>query len=127
MGALTEIVMHLARNPKAGFPEGDAHRGYRIVAPLDATGRLDVALWREKKALCTVNRFSPDEAELADGWLSHRGSHWYFRYDEEEEGPDEPLFRLGDHVLRVGEYVTVTEEGEEPLVYRVTETSPYRG
>ncbi|MBI1187038.1 MAG: hypothetical protein GC206_06860 [Alphaproteobacteria bacterium] len=124
MSALTAITMHLARNPKAGFPEGDAQRGYRIVAPLDDGARLDVVRWREAKANCTVNRFSPDESERADGWLSHRGSHWYFRYDEEEEGPDEPLFRLGDHVLRVGEYVTVTEAGEEPLVYRVTDTTP---
>jgi len=127
MSELTTILLQLARNPKAGFPEGDAERGYRIVAPLDDQGRLDVALWREKKTQCTVDRFSPDDSERADGWLSHRGSHWFFRYDEDEEGPDEPLFRLGDHRLRNGEYVTVHEQDGDPLVYRVIETRPFPG
>lgn len=124
MTGLTRIVLRLARNPEAGFPDGDDRRGYRIVAPLVSGGRLDAEAWRAHKEKCTVDRFSPNDAEIADGWLSHRGSHWFFRYDEDEEGPDEPVFRLGDHKLAVGEYVTVHEEGAGPLVYRVAEAHP---
>ena len=34
--ALKRIILRLARNP--GFPDGDMHQGYTIVAPLDADG-----------------------------------------------------------------------------------------
>ena len=124
MGQLKTIVLRLARNPDAGYPVGDDARGYRIVAPLDREGLIDLALWRANKETCTVVRFSPDDDEKADGWLSHYRSHWYFRYDEAEEGPDEPLFRLGEHKLLVGEYVTVHEADGDALVYRVTESHP---
>ena len=120
---LTRVTMRLGRNPDAGYPEGDDAHGYVVIAPLDAEGKLDVELWRENKTRCTVNRFSPNEDERADGWLTHRRSRWYFRYDEEEEGPDEPVFRLGDHVLRLGEYLTIHEADGDDLTFKITETT----
>jgi len=118
--ALTRITLRLTRNPDAGFPEGDDHHGYVVVAPVDGDGKLDVDLWRDNKSACTVNRFTPHNADNADGWLTHRGSHWFFHYDEEEEGPDEPVFRLGDHMLRLGEYLTIHEADGDDLTYKVT-------
>jgi hypothetical protein len=117
---LTRVIMRLARNP--GVPEGDDSRGYVIVAPLDSEGRFDAALWREHKEACTVRRFSPDKGEIADGWLTNRGGHWYFHYDEAHEGPDEPVYRLADHQFRVGDYVAVREKDGDTLTYKVTET-----
>lgn len=122
--SLTRVVMRLGRNPDAGFPDGDNDQGYVIVAPLDKDGRLDLDLWRANKADCTVDRFSPDPAEKADGWLTHRGSHWFFHYDEEGEGPDEPVYRLGDHTLRLGDYLTIHEADGDDLTYKITETTP---
>ncbi|MGF1463553.1 MAG: hypothetical protein ACFB2Z_10380 [Maricaulaceae bacterium] len=119
--ALTQIVMRLGRNPEAGYPEGDDKHGYVVVAPLNGDGRLDVELWRAHRKNCTVLRFSPDDDERADGWLTHRGDHWFFHYDEEHEGPDEPLFRLGDHTLRVGDYLTIHEADGDALTYKITE------
>ena len=81
--ALKRIILRLARNP--GFPDGDMHQGYTIVAPLDADGQLLVDEWRDNKKSCTVLRFHPDPAERADGLLTHRGSVWYFHYDEDDE------------------------------------------
>ncbi|MCR9268066.1 MAG: hypothetical protein NXI03_10895 [Alphaproteobacteria bacterium] len=121
--SLTRVVMRLGRNPDAGFPDGDNDQGYVIVAPLDKDGRLDLDLWRANKADCTVDRFSPDPAEKADGWLTHRGSHWFFHYDEEGEGPDEPVYRLGDHTLRLGDYLTIHEADGDDLTYKITETT----
>ncbi len=120
--ALTRVVMRLSRNPEAGFPDGDDDHGYVIVAPLDADGKLDIEAWRGNKAKCTVNRFTPEHDDDADGWLTHRGSHWFFRYDEEDEGPDEPVYRLGDHTLRLGEYVTIHEADGDDLTFKITET-----
>ncbi|WP_203293083.1 hypothetical protein [Maricaulis parjimensis] len=122
--SLTRVVMRLGRNPDAGFPDGDDEQGYVVVAPLDGDGRLDVELWRANKAKCTVDRFSPDPDEKADGWLTHRGSHWFFHYDEEGEGPDEPVYRLGDHTLRMGDYLTIHEADGDDLTYKITETTP---
>jgi hypothetical protein len=120
--SLTRIVLRLGRNPEAGFPDGDDRYGYVIQAPLDRNGHLDVELWRANRADCRVDRFSPRQEDKADGWLTHRGSHWFFHYDEVEEGPDEPVFRLGDHVLRVGEYLTIHEADGQDLTFKVTES-----
>ncbi|MBL8558109.1 MAG: hypothetical protein JNM47_05275 [Hyphomonadaceae bacterium] len=124
MTTLKRITLRLARNPDAGLPDGDHHRGYTIVAPLDANGMLDVDAWRDVRKKCVVIRFSPDADERADGWLTHHGSHWSIRYDEEEEGPDEPLYRLSEHRLVVGEYLSVTDPDGPTLVYRVTDVTP---
>jgi hypothetical protein len=122
--ALTRLTLRLGRNPDAGFPDGDPERGYVIVAPLDREGRLDPEAWKARKADCVVLRVSPDPDETADGWLIRRGQSWHLHYDEEHEGPDEPVFRLGDHRLLVGDYVTIHEADGDDLVYRVDEARP---
>ncbi len=116
---LKRIVLRLARNP--GFPAGDDSQGYVIVAPLDATGKIDLQAWRKHRDACTVTRFHPDPDEHADGLLTHRGEEWRFHYDEADEGPDEAGYRLGDHVFKPGEYVTIANHGEDALTYIVTE------
>ena len=125
--ALTRLTLRLGRNPGTEFPEGDDSHGYVITAPLDKDGRLNADLWREHKKACVVIRFSPDEDERADGWLTHRGSYWFFHYDEEHEGPDEPVYKLGDHLLRVGDYVTIHEADGDDLVYKITESQDVHG
>ncbi len=117
---LSRIVLRLGRNPAAGFPDGDDHHGYVVVAPLDADGRLDAEVWRARKVECTVRRFHSKE-EPADGFLRRRGESWYFWYDEADEGPAEPIFKLGDHRFALGEYCTVREGGDVALTFRVAE------
>lgn len=120
MIGLTRLVLRLARNPDASFPEGDDHHGYVITAPLDKDGFLDPLLWREKKEACTVRRFRPHEP-AADGFLRVRGQNWYLWYDEVDEGPEEPAYKLAAHRLAPGEYVTIREAGADPLTFRITE------
>lgn len=122
--ALTRVVLRLGRNPDAGYPDGDDDFGYVVVAPLDKDGLLDPAQWRTAKDKCKVVRFTPDHDDDADGWLSHRGEHWFFRYEEDEDSPEEPVYRLGDHRLRVGEYVTIHEADGDDLTFKVTEARP---
>ena len=121
---LNRITLRLARNP--GMPEGDDRQGYVITAPLDSDGHIDLEAWRAHRAACTVIRFHPDPDERADGLLTHRGNQWRFHYDEDEEGPDEPGYRLGEHAFRPGEYVTIAQHGEDALTYIVTEVMPVR-
>lgn len=87
----------------------------------ECRGKLDADLWRENRKACTVDRFSPDPDEKADGWLTRRGTNWFFHYDEEHEGPDEPVYRLGDHTMRLGDYLTIHEADGDDLTYKITE------
>ena len=121
---LKQIVLRLARNPD--MPNGDERQGYVFIAPLNAEGLIDLDGWRAHRADCTVKRFHPDPTEVADGVLTHRGAQWRFHYDEVHEGPDEGGHRLGDHVFKPGEYVTIAHHGKESLVYQVTEVRSVR-
>ena len=122
--SLQQVVMRLARNSE--FPAGDDRQGYVLIAPLTADGHIDLDGWRAQKEHCEVRRFHPDPDERADGLLTHNGSHWRFHYDEDHEGPDEGGFRFGDNVFRPGEYVTITSHGDTPLVFVITEVTPFR-
>jgi hypothetical protein len=121
---LHQIVLRLARNP--GFPEGDEGQGYVLVAPLDGDLKLDAAAWRQNPSACTVVRFKPGEERDAAGLLHHRGARWFFDYRDECDDDDEPVYRLGDHRLGLGDYVTIHESDGKVLTYRVTQSSPYR-
>jgi hypothetical protein len=121
--ALSRIVMRLARNPGTEFADGDDHRGYTLVAPLTADGKLDEASFKAHRAACTVRRFAPDE-DAQEGRLVHRRDRWFFDYDGDVDTLDEPLYRLGQHRFAVGEYVSITDEDGRLLAYKVTDVSP---
>ena len=120
---LSRIVMRLARNPGTEFADGDDHRGYSLVAPLLDDGKLDVDAFQAHRADCSVRRFSPDEDAVL-GVLKRRGQTWFFDYDAAEDADDEPVHRLGEHLFKVGEYVSVADEDGRLLAYKVTEVSP---
>ena len=120
---LSRIVMRLARNPGTEFADGDDHRGYSLVAPLQSDGKLDVEGFQAQRAACSVRRFAPDE-DAVTGVLKRRGNTWYFDYDAAEDADDEPVHRLGEHHFVVGEYVSVADENGRLLAYKVTEVSP---
>jgi hypothetical protein len=119
---LTQVVLRLARNPE--FPAGDDSQGYVINAPIDRDGNLSVVEWQLVRDQCSVVRFKPGLDRDADGKLSHRGANWYFHYDEPGEGDDEPVYRLGDHTLALGSYVTIHESDGRDLTYRVAQHLP---
>lgn len=120
--SLSRIVMRLARNPGTEFADGDDHRGYSLVAPLDPDGHLDEAAFKTLRADCTVRRFAPDE-DAQEGRLARRGSNWFFDYAE-GEADDEAVHRLGEHRFAIGEYVSVADEDGRPLAYKVTDLQP---
>src|ERR1700739_747198 len=120
---LSRIVMRLARNPGTEFADGDDHRGYALVAPLTAEGKLDEARFKASRAACTVRRFAPDE-DPQEGRLAHRRDRWFFDYDDDADTADEPLYRLGEHRFVVGEYVSITDDEGRMLAYKVTDVSP---
>lgn len=124
--ALKRILLNLARHKQ--HPEGSALHGYEIVAPLDASGRLDVATWREARGACRVRRFWEGEADEI-GHLVHRpggrgGATWAFDYDENAADDEEAGYRLGDHVFAPGEYVSVRDEEGVLHTFKVVSVGP---
>ena len=113
------IRLELAREPR--HPEGDPRIGYTMIAPLDAEGRLDADTWRNFKQDCRVVRYHAVE-DKEEGYLRRRpGGSWAFHYEFEDGGEDDdPAYRLGEHRVVYGEYVTV-EEDEGAHTYRVAQ------
>jgi hypothetical protein len=108
------ITLNLARSKE--HPAGSTRHGYDIVAPLDENGRIDLAEWKKHEDACRVHRFWAGEADQI-GMLRHRaggagGSTWFVDYDETREDDDEAGYRLGDHVMRPGEYVSIQHDDE---------------
>jgi hypothetical protein len=114
------IRLELARS--RDFPNGSSKHGYEFVAPLDAEGRIDPALWRKYRAHCGVRRFWGDDEET--GLLVHKpggGEHatWVFDYDRTTDEDDEAGYRFGAHAFRPGEYVSVTSKDGDVHTFRV--------
>jgi hypothetical protein len=121
--ALFRITLRLARNPGTEFANGDDRYGYTLVAPLDADGLLDASAWKLSHDTCTVRHFSPDLPAPREGLLKRRGDNWFFDYEAGSTEDDEPVFKLGRHPFRAGEYVTVTDEDDRPLTYAVKDVT----
>lgn len=121
--ALSRITLRLARNPGTEFANGDDRHGYTLVAPLDASGLLDEATWKANHGSCTVRHFSPDLPAPRDGLLKRRGDNWFFDYEAGSTEDDEPVFKLGRHPFKIGEYVTITDENDRPLTYAVKDVT----
>ena len=123
---LKRIRLNLARSKD--FPAGSARHGYEFVAPLDGNGHIDPVLWRQYRAHCGVRRFWAGEDDEV-GRLVHKPggpghARWIFDYDETTDEDDEAGYRLGDHVFRPGEYVSIRDEDGEMHTFRVVSVEP---
>jgi hypothetical protein len=118
---LKRIRLHLARSKE--FPEGSSRHGYEFVAPLDANGHIDPALWRQHREHCRVHRFWEGESDQV-GRLTHKPggaehARWVFDYDESRADDDEAGYRFGGHAFKLGEYVSITEDDGDVHTFRV--------
>lgn len=121
---LSRITLRLARNPGTEFANGDDRHVYTLVAPLNAEGFLDEAMWKANARACVVRHVSPDLPEPREGLLKRRGDNWFFDYDAVTTDDDEPVFKLGRHPFRAGEYITITDENDRALTYAVASVTP---
>lgn len=113
---LSRVRLELARTRE--FPEGNANCGYEFVAPLDAEGHFDVEGWHKEKARCTVRRFWIG-ADDENGMLVHtKGRRWAFSYAPGEDD-DEPIFKFDRHIVKTGEYISITEHDGVTRPFRI--------
>lgn len=113
---IKSIRIELARAP--GAPDGDADHAYEFRAPLDKGGSLDRSAWQGAKQLCTVRRFMGGEQVEQGLLILSRGGHWAFSYAPGKED-DEEVFKLDNHRIVPGEYLTITEHDGAPRTFRV--------
>lgn len=123
---MKRIRLHLARSKE--FPTGSPRHGYEFVAPLDANGHIDVALWRAFREHCGVRRFWGSE-EVQIGRLVHKPggpehARWVFDYDQTAEEDDEAGYRFGAHAFIPGEYVSIRGEDGEMHTFQVVSVEP---
>lgn len=111
--SLFHIHLVMARNK--AFPEGNLHRGYDILAPLDGEGRLDRQAWEKAPSSATVMRFWDGERSALGHLVWHEKSGWAFDYDPADDDDDETGYRLANHVFKPGEYVSIRDHGEDEL------------
>jgi hypothetical protein len=118
---LKRIRLNLARSKE--FPFGSDKHGYELVAPLNASGHIDVDLWRKQREHCGVRRFWHGEDDEI-GRLEHRAggaehARWVFDYDGAAADDEEAGYRFGNHIFRPGEYVSIRGENGEMHTFQV--------
>jgi hypothetical protein len=113
---LKRIRLELARTKE--YPDGNAGCGYEFVAPLDRGGHLDADAWPKVRASCTVRRFWVGADDERGHLVRARNHAWVFSYASGEDD-DEPIFKFDRHLMKVGEYVTITEHDGVARPFRV--------
>lgn len=111
-----KIRLELAR--ERGHPDGDPNISYTLIAPLDATARLDTETWRANREASRVVRQRPGEPDNSGHLIHTPGGAWAFHYDALGSKPDETGYRFANEKFEVGEYVSVVEGGKTH-VYKV--------
>lgn len=119
--SLFRIRLELAR--EKNHPAGSTQHGYDIVAPLTADGHLDAAEWKSRRASCTVRRFWQGEADQQGELIHTRGGKWALSYDPTTDEDDESLFRMDSHLLRQGEYISLSGPDGERHTFRIVAVS----
>lgn len=121
MSRFHHIRLELAREP--GRPEGDGGDGWDLVAPLDPSGKLDLAACRAEPDRCHIRRFH-DNATVATGRLRHGpGDRWILDLDG-GDAMDATGFRLGQEHFIPGEYVSLISGKGETHTYGVVRLAP---
>jgi hypothetical protein len=122
---LKRIRLNLARSKE--FPDGSARHGYELIAPLDGSGHIDLALWRQNRDRCRVRRFWAGQEKA--GRLVHRGGgrdhdQWVIDYDPTQSDDDEAGYRLGLHAFLPGEYVSISDSEGSSHTFKVVSVEP---
>ncbi|NNG05567.1 MAG: hypothetical protein HKM95_15910 [Inquilinus sp.] len=123
--ALKKIRLELARTPE--FPLGSRNHGYEFVAPLTGDGHFDDNEWRGNRAKCTVRRFWPREDDELGHLVHTRHRTWAFHYDGTDPDEDEPIFKFDRHLMKEGEYVTITEHDGVARPFKMVKVAPFFG
>ncbi len=120
---LSKIRIEMARSPE--FPDGSAAHGYEFVAPLNSADHIDAEAWHQLRAKCRVKRFWQGEPYELGHLVRKPGGSWAFHYDVHgDENDDETGYRLGNHIIRSGDYISIREHDEEMHTFKIVSVTP---
>ncbi|GAB4361738.1 MAG: hypothetical protein Kow0026_25080 [Oricola sp.] len=119
---LYNVRLEMAREP--GFPEGNRKRGYQLVLPLDAAGKIDANEWKANPKACTVERFWDGEFAALGYLEKHPKGQWVFDFDFDADDDDEAGFRFGDHTFNKGDYVSIAAHDGKMHTFTVVSVTP---
>ncbi len=120
---LSKIRIEMARSPE--FPDGSAAHGYEFVAPLNSADHIDAEAWHQLRAKCRVKRFWQGEPDELGHLVRKPGGSWAFHYDiHGDENDDETGYRLGNHIIRSGDYISIREHDEEMHTFKIVSVTP---
>ncbi len=120
---LSKIRIEMARSPE--FPDGSAAHGYEFVAPLNSADHIDAEAWHQLRAKCRVKRFWQGEPDELGHLVRKPGGSWAFHYDVHgDENDDETGYRLGNHIIRSGDYISIREHDEEMHTFKIVSVTP---
>ena len=115
---LSKIRMEMARSRE--YPEGSALHGDEFVAPLNSAGQIGIVDWHQQRTKCRIRRFWEGRADEIGHVTRKPGGSWSFHYDIHGEINDvETGYRLGSHVFRPVEYVSIREHDEDMNTFKV--------
>ncbi|SIN60782.1 hypothetical protein SAMN02745824_0741 [Parasphingorhabdus marina DSM 22363] len=109
------IRLELART--SDYPNGSAAHAYVFRVPLDEAGYIEPEALKEAEKRPEVRRFWRGEPDQK-GVVIASAKGWAFSYRAGDDD-DETIFRLKDHPLQVGEYLTITETDGSELPFKV--------
>jgi hypothetical protein len=120
MTGWSRVRITLARTPQ--FPQGSASHAYELIIPLAADNRIDQAAFKAAPGRASVQHVVPNRPPRR-GAILLQGGRFVLSYAP-GDADDEAISHLENHPLGVGDYVTITEPGEEAQPYRVESVTP---
>ncbi len=109
------IRLELART--AEYPNGSAAHAYVFRVPLNDDGFIETDTLKKAEKRPEVRRFWRGEPDQR-GVVIATDKGWAFSYRVGDDD-DETIFRLKDHPLTIGEYITITENDGDEWPFRV--------
>lgn len=109
------IRLELART--AEYPNGSSAHAYVFRVPLHEDGLIDPVALRKAEKRPEVRRFWHGEPDQK-GVVIPTTTGWAFSYQVGDDD-DETIFRLKDHPLKPGEYLTIKETDGSELPFKV--------
>jgi len=114
--SLKRVRLELGRSEE--FPEGSPNHGYEFTIPLKDDGHIDLQAWEAEPQICTMVRFWGYEDDLRGQLIRTPDGEWSFSYAPGEDD-DERAYHMFEHVLREGEYVSITERDGTTRPFKV--------
>lgn len=118
---MMKIRLELGRTDQ--FPNGNENHAYEFVAPLTPEGHIDEVAWQKERSNCVVRHLENGNL-VKSGRLSRVGRSWRFDYDRHTHADDEPFYKLDQHVMRPGLYVSIVEHDGIQKPFKIVSVVP---